>query len=378
MPKIQNILITGGAGFIGSHLADGLLEKGYNINVLDNLDNQVHGSSSQKPEYLHDKINFMQGSVLEKESLRKSLQDMDAIFHFAASVGVGQSMYQIEKYISTNTQGTANLLDLLVNEEHSIKKVIVASSMSIYGEGKYHCSNCGDIFPKNRAIKSLKEKHWDFKCSTCGEILKSTATDESKPLNPTSIYAQSKRHQEEMVILVGKTYNIPTVALRFFNVYGTRQALSNPYTGVCAIFSNRLKNKLPPIIYEDGLQSRDFIHVKDIVSANILALEKQAANGEIFNVGSGSPISILNLANTLIEVFQLHIKSQILNQFRKGDIRHCFADITKIQRKLGFQPKIRLETGIQDLIDWVNAHSSIKDNFQTVESELEKRGLKSR
>ncbi len=377
MRNIHNILITGGAGFIGSHLADSLIKQGYNVRVLDNLESQVHGPLQKIPDYLNKKVGFTQGSILEPEILRKSLQDMDAVFHFAANVGVGQSMYQIPKYISTNTQGTANLLDILVNEENSIQKVILASSMSIYGEGKYHCANCGDIFPVSRDIESLKARQWEICCSKCGKILKAVPTDENKPLNPTSIYAQSKRHQEEMILLIGKTYGIPMVALRLFNVYGTRQALSNPYTGVCAIFSSRLKNKLPPVIYEDGLQSRDFIHVKDVASASILALEKKAADGEVFNVGTGSALTILDVARILTRIFHLKIKPQILNQFRKGDIRHCFADITKIQEKLGFQPIFKLESGFKDVIEWVNAHPSVEDKFQIVESELEKRGLKS-
>jgi dTDP-L-rhamnose 4-epimerase len=372
MKNIKKILVTGGAGFIGSHLADALIEKGYNVRVLDNLEPQVHGSSQRKPDYLNENIEFIKGDVQDRKTIKDSIEGVDAIFHFAANVGVGQSMYQIAKYISVNTNGTANLLDSLVNEQHSVKKIIVASSMSIYGEGKYNCPNCGVMSPKQREIGDLQAKKWELKCSKCASILKPIPTDETKPLFCSSIYAQSKRHQEEMVLLVGETYGIPAVALRFFNVYGTRQALSNPYTGVCAIFSSRLKNKNPPIIYEDGLQSRDFIHVKDLVSANILALEKQAANYEVFNVGTGIAISILEIAKILIDIMKVKIEPQITQQFRKGDIRHCFADITKITNKLGFKPKINFQEGMKELIAWVNAQMKVEDKFQKVNSELNK------
>ena len=375
MGKIHNILVTGGAGFIGSHLCDALIEKGYNVRVLDNLEPQVHGTTQTKPKYLQDKIEFVRGDVQNRETIKANLEGMDAVYHFAACVGVGQSMYEIAKYISVNTGGTANLLDCLVNEPHSIKKLIIPSSMSIYGEGKYECPNCGVAFPRERELDALKVKQWELKCPICQSILKPLPTDESKPLFPSSIYAQSKRHQEEMALLTGQTYGIPTVSLRFFNVYGTRQALSNPYTGVCAIFLSRLQNKNPPIIYEDGLQSRDFIHVKDLVAANILALEKQAANFEIFNVGTGLAISILEIAKTLIKTLKIQIEPKIVSQFRKGDIRHCFADISKIKRALGFKPKVNFESGIKDVLEWVKTQGDIEDKFQNVESELGKRGL---
>ncbi|MFX1293616.1 MAG: SDR family NAD(P)-dependent oxidoreductase [Promethearchaeota archaeon] len=375
MKKIQNILVTGGAGFIGSHLIDTLINKGYNVKVVDNLEPQVHGASQQIPVYLNKKVDFILGDIRDLEVIQRSIEDVDAIYHFAASVGVGQSMYQIDKYVSINTQGTARLFDFLVNRENDVQKIIIASSMSIYGEGKYECQNCGIVFPPLRDIDSLKSKQWELKCLTCGSTLKRLPTDESKPLYPNSIYAQSKRHQEEMALLIGKNYGIPTVVLRFFNVYGTRQSLSNPYTGVCAIFSSRLKNNNPPIIYEDGLQTRDLIHISDIVAANILALEKQAANFEIFNVGSGTAITILDIAKILIQLMQIQVKPKIVNQFRKGDIRHCYANITKIRNKLGFKPKIKIQDGFKDLIDWVNAQISVEDKFQVAESELQKHGL---
>ncbi|MHA1649180.1 MAG: SDR family NAD(P)-dependent oxidoreductase [Candidatus Helarchaeota archaeon] len=375
MKRFHNILITGGAGFIGSHLADRLIEKGYSVKVLDNLEPQVHGSSQKPPSYLHKQVEFVRGDIRERDVLQRVLEGIDAIYHFAASVGVGQSMYQIEKYISVNTLGTARLFDIIINQETSIQKLIMASSMSIYGEGKYNCPNCGVIYPHLRDFQLLKAKQWEHICPSCGKILEPLPTDELKPLYPTSIYAQSKMHQEEMAMLLGQTYGLPVVALRFFNVYGTRQALSNPYTGVCAIFSSRLKNKTPPKIYEDGLQTRDFIHIKDLVTANILALEKQAANYEIFNVGTGVPTSILDIAKFMIQIMRVPVTPQILQQFRKGDIRHCYADITRIKTKLGFDPKIKVQDGLKDLINWVNTLPSVEDKFSVAEFELKKRGL---
>jgi len=375
MGKIHNVLVTGGAGFIGSHLCDALIEKGYNVRVLDNLDPQVHGTTQTTPKYLTEKVELVRGDIQDRETIKTTLEGIDAIYHFAASVGIGQSMYKIAQYVSVNTGGTANLLDCLVNEPHSVKKLIIPSSMSIYGEGKYECPNCGITFPRERDVTALNAKQWELTCPKCHSILKPLPTDESKPLFPSSIYAQSKRHQEEMALLIGKTYGIPTVSLRFFNVYGTRQALSNPYTGVCAIFFSRLKNNNPPVIYEDGLQSRDFIHIKDLVDANLLALEKQVANFEIFNVGTGVALSILDIAKTLIKALKIQIEPKILYQFRKGDIRHCFADITKIKRVLGFQPKFNFERGIKDVLEWVKTQENIEDKFQKVESELGKRGL---
>ncbi len=375
MKKIRNILITGGAGFIGSHLADKLIENNYNVRILDNLEPQVHGSAQKTPKYLPQKIEFLRGDIRKTDDIEHAVENIDAIYHFAANVGIGQSMYQINKYISTNTGGTAKLFDHLINSENTVKKVIIASSMSIYGEGKYRCENCGIVFPQHRDAESLKAKQWDPTCSTCGAILQPLPTDESTPLGPTSIYAQSKRHQEEIALLLGKTYGLPTVALRFFNTYGARQALSNPYTGVCAIFSSRIKNNNPPVIYEDGLQSRDFIHISDLITANIIALEKNSANYEIFNVGSGSRSTILEIAQLLIQLMQSRLNAKITNTYRKGDIRHSFADITKIQRKLGFQPKIKLQDGLTELVQWIKTQADIVDDFHKAESELITRGL---
>jgi len=373
---VRNILVTGGAGFIGSHLVDFLLEKGHNITVYDNLEEQVHGKIDKPPDYLNRNIKFIKGNVLDYDLLYSAIKNVEVIFHLAASVGIGQSMYQISKYIKSNTLGTANLLDILVNKEHSVKKLIVASSMSIYGEGKYKCESCGDIYPKFREKNDLEKGIWEFKCKSCDKELKNVPTDEEKPLDSTSIYAMSKKHQEKMSLLIGDTYGIDTIALRLFNVYGSRQALSNPYTGVCAIFCSNLLCGNPPIIFEDGLQTRDFVNVKDICQALTLAMEKPQAKGEIFNVGTGIPITIKKIADTLIAKMNLEIKPIITNKYRAGDIRHCYADISKIKQKLGYEPKISFEDGIEELIQWVKLQTGkVEDKSGKALEELKNKGL---
>ncbi|MFH1125634.1 MAG: SDR family NAD(P)-dependent oxidoreductase [Candidatus Altiarchaeota archaeon] len=272
----KKILVTGGAGFIGSHIVDKLVEEGHEVRILDNLEPQVH--QGRKPDYLNKKAEFMLGDVRNKEDLEKALEDVEVVFHDASAVGVGQSMYKIRHYADVNTMGTANMLELLVTKENSVKKVIVASSMSIYGEGTYDCARHGTIYPKLRTQEQLKKHDWELKCPECGEKIRPMPTPEEKPLQPTSIYAITKRDQEEMCLAVGNAYGIPTVALRYFNVYGPRQALSNPYTGVAAIFSSRIKNNNPPLIFEDGMQARDFVYVTDVAEANMLVIGKKSAD----------------------------------------------------------------------------------------------------
>ncbi|RLI76571.1 nucleoside-diphosphate sugar epimerase [Archaeoglobales archaeon] len=364
------ILVTGGAGFIGSHLVDKLVEGGHDVVVLDNLEPQVH---SKKPDYLNPKAEYIFEDVRNEELLSNLLSDVEIIFHQAAAVGVGQSMYEIRRYVDANTYATAKLLDLIVNTENSVRELIVASSMSIYGEGAYECDNCGEVHPKLREEEQLKRREWELRCPNCGEIVKPTPTSEEKPLHPTSIYAITKRDQEEMCLTIGRAYGIPTVALRYFNVYGPRQSLNNPYTGVCAIFSARIKNGKPPLIFEDGLQTRDFVSVHDVVRANILAMESSNANYEAFNVGTGKVISILKVAKTLIELYGSRIKPEITNKYRAGDIRHCFADISKI-KKLGYEPKVSFEEGMKELVKW-GEKVEAKDRFDEAYKELLSRRL---
>ena len=309
----------------------------------------------------------------EKDILTNALKDAEIVFHEAAMVGVGQSMYQVEKYVDVNTLGTAKLLDILVNEEHDVRKLIVASSMSIYGEGSYRCDDCGIVYPSLRSEDRLKRKQWEMICPNCLKDVKPIPTGENKPLQPTSIYAISKKDQEEMCLSIGRSYGIPTVALRYFNVYGSRQSLNNPYTGVCAIFSSRIKNNRSPIIFEDGLQTRDFISVKDIVQANLLAMERSNANYEAFNVGTEIPISILGIAKTLSGMYGLDLSPEVVSKYRSGDVRHCYADISKI-RKIGFKPSISFEVGMRELVEWGTTQSS-EDNSAAAYEELKTRGL---
>jgi dTDP-L-rhamnose 4-epimerase len=370
----KKILVTGGAGFIGSHIVDELAAQGHEVRVYDSLEPQVH--NGEKPEYLNGRAEYVFADVRDKDSLKSALEDVEIIYHEAAAVGVGQSMYQIHKYVDVNTLGTARLLDLLVNEEHDIQKLVVASSMSIYGEGKYECDGCGVVYPKVRTDEQLRTREWELKCPECGRTVKPLPTDEEKPLHSTSIYAITKKDQEEMCLNIGKAYGIPTVALRYFNVYGPRQALSNPYTGVCAIFSCRIRNNNPPLIFEDGIQSRDFVSVYDIVAANLLAMRKSRMNYEAFNVGTGKPVTIREIARVLTSLYGKKIEPVITNKYREGDIRHCFADIGKIHR-VGYAPEVEFEEGMRELVEWVNAQPecSVEDRFEKAHRELEIRRL---
>ena len=366
-------LVIGGAGFIGSHLVDGLLEEGHSVRVFDNLDPQVHGPGQKIPDYLNPKTEFVLGDVLDRKALHQALKDVDVLYYKAAAVGVGQSMYEISRYVETNALGAANVLDLIVNEKLPIKKIIVASSMSVYGEGTYRDAKEKIIFPKLRGEQQLAAHEWDYRGEE-GEVLEAVATNEEKPLFPTSVYAITKRDHEELFHSVGAAYDIPVVALRYFNVYGTRQALSNPYTGVAAIFSSRILCKQPPLVFEDGKQQRDFVHVSDIVQANLLALQSDQANGEAINIGSGNLITVLDIADKLTEYLGGEHAPEIVNKFRAGDIRHCFADVSKAKKLLGYTPRIRFDEGIKDLADWVKTQVA-QDKVVESTQELSSRNL---
>ncbi len=371
----EKILVTGGAGFIGSFLVDALVDRGYDVRIYDALVPQVHGPAQALPAYVVPDAEFIRGDVCDREALAKALQGVDVVFHLAAAVGVGQSMYRIQYYTEANTLGGAVLLDLLANTKHRVRKILVASSMSIYGEGKYDCADCGVVFPRLRTEDQLKNRDWEMKCPQCGQDARPVPTDEDKPLYPTSIYAITKRDHEEMFLSTGFAYGIPAVALRFFNTYGPRQALSNPYTGVMAIFSGRLLNHQPPVIYEDGVQSRDFIHVRDIVQGLLLAMDKPEADYEVFNLGTGVPTSIAEVAEMLSQALTGgEVRSEVRNQFRAGDIRHCYADLTKARRLLGFEPQIPLQGGMADLLAWVKEQTAV-DRFEQVEKELSAKAL---
>ncbi len=361
----KQILVTGGAGFVGSHVVDSLLRRGHSVTVYDNLTPQVH--SDGLPEYLSSDVRLIRGDMRDMAKLRNAVRGADVVFHLAAAVGVGQSMYEIANYMGANTQGTANLLQAILDNKCKVEKLVVASSMSIYGEGKYRCQNCADVAPPPRSVEQLRNKMWEACCPFCGALLTPVATDESKPLQCTSIYALSKKDQEEMCLLFGRTYQVPVVALRYFNIYGTRQALSNPYTGVAAIFASRLLNGNPPLVFEDGDQQRDFVSVHDVVQANMLAMERSEADGMALNIGSGQPISIRQIASVLAAALAVEVPAEVTGKYRAGDIRHCFADISLASRVLGYAPKIDFRDGIVELVAWLRSQTARDRAAQAVE-----------
>ncbi|MGI9104007.1 MAG: NAD-dependent epimerase/dehydratase family protein [Terriglobales bacterium] len=368
----KKVLITGGAGFIGSHMVDALLYRGDSVRVFDNLSPQVHPGGL--PDYLDRGVEFICGDMRDLEGLRQAVRNVDVIFHLAAAVGVGQSMYEISNYISANTLGTANLLQVLLDTRIKLEKLVVASSMSIYGEGLYRCAQCGDVAPPVRSQQQLLRKEWETLCSDCGRKLTPLPTGESKPLQCSSIYSLSKKDQEEMVLLFGRTYGLPVVAMRYFNIYGPRQALSNPYTGVAAIFASRLLNRRAPMIFEDGRQMRDFVSVHDIVQANLLAMECEQANGMALNVGSGEPVTIEQVAAVLASALGSSIPSEITGKYRAGDIRHCFADISAAERVLGYRPRVCFADGIRELVQWLREQSA-EDRVAEATQQLAVHGL---
>ena len=366
------VLITGGAGFIGSHLADELLHAGYRVRVLDNLSPQVHGADRRRPDYLHNEVELQVGDVRNMDDVLAALKGVSRVFHFAAAVGVGQSMYEISHYTETNNLGTAVLLQALL--EHPLEKLVVASSMSIYGEGMYRKASGEAVPGEDRSIDQLRQGDWELHDSD-GGILEPIPTPERKAPSLASIYALSKFDQERMTLMIGRAYGIPTVALRFFNVFGTRQALSNPYTGVLAIFASRYLNDNRPMIFEDGNQKRDFVSVLDVVRACRLAMETNRADGKAINIGSGRSYRVTDVATTMAKALgKEHLTPQIAGKYRVGDIRHCFADISLANELLGFKPQVDLESGIVEITEWL-AEQSASDMVERASQELATRGL---
>jgi dTDP-L-rhamnose 4-epimerase len=368
------VLVTGGAGFIGSHLVQALLARGAAVRVLDSLEPQVHGPGATRARYLPPGVELVRASVCDAAAVDRALEGAASVVHLAAQVGVGQSMYAIVPYVNDNVRGTAVLLDRLVNGGHAVRRLIVASSMSIYGEGRYRCPACGPVAPRPRPLAQLEARDWELHCPSCGTTTTPAPCDEDKPIVPTSVYAVTKRDQEELCLCVGRAYGIGTVALRLFNVYGPRQALGNPYTGVGAIFSSRLLNAERPLVFEDGRQSRDFIHVSDIVEAFCLALERQDVADAALNVGTGRSTSIAALAEAIARALGVAITPEIVARFREGDIRHCVADVSRIHRVLGFTARMALERGVEDLVAWARQQQA-DDRVAQARAELERKGL---
>ena len=369
----MKILVTGGAGFIGSFLVDSLVRQGHTVRILDNLEPQVH-RTGKPPSYLNPDAEFLHGDMRDYETVKIAVTDMEIIFHEASMVGVGQSQYEISKYIASNTLGTANLLDVLVNTKNKVQKLVVAASMSSYGEGRYKCNDCGPVRPSLRSLEQLQTGQWECLCPHCQQELTPLPTDEEARQNNNSVYGLSKMDQEQLCLIIGKTYSIPTVALRYFNVYGPRQSLSNPYTGVAAIFMSRIKNGHRPVIFEDGLQSRDFVSVHDIVSANLEVMNNPRADYNVYNIGSGNPLTIKSIAEKLADLYKSPVVPDITYRYRKGDIRHCFSDIAKIKKDLGWQPCISFEEGMNELIEWAQEAEAI-DEMDKAFTEMKQKGL---
>ncbi len=367
------VLITGGAGFIGSHLTDHLLKEGYPVRILDCLEPQVH-PGGKRPDYLSPEAELIVGSIEDKATLSSALDGCSRVIHLASLVGVGQSMYEIERYTKTNVLGTASLLQTLVDRKERPARLIVASSMSLYGEGQYRCGSCRENrAPNLRPTEQLEKRDWEPRCFKCDEPLKAIGTREDKLPCPTSIYSINKRDQEEMCLTIGRSYKIPTVALRFFNAFGSRQALTNPYTGVAAIFAGRILNKRPPVLFEDGLQSRDFLHVSELARGIRLAMESEVED-QVANLGSGSPTTVKEVASAISKKVGFDSAPLIENKFREGDTRHCFADASKARELFGFEPGMSFAQGLEELLAWMETQSP-EDRGDAAIDELNARGL---
>jgi dTDP-L-rhamnose 4-epimerase len=373
----MKILVTGGAGFIGSHLVALLVERGHDLTVLDNLDPQVHGRVSQ-PRHLmaylsRRALRFVRGDITDRKALSAASQGADAIVHLAAAVGVGQSMYEPHYYVHTNATGTGLLLDLVAHRPNGIRKLVVASSMSIYGEGAFSCPSCGSTTPGERTHERLEAGRWEVPCASCGADMEPRPTPETKAADIASVYAATKKHQEDLFVSFGRAWRIPTFALRFFNVYGPRQSLRNPYTGVAAIFLSRLLNGHRPLVFEDGNQSRDFIDVRDVAEAVVLATEHDGEGAHVLNVGTGRKTTVNHVANALAKGLGLDLPSQFLNRFRAGDVRHCFADPTRAREVLGFTARHSLEDGLPALVEWCKGEAAEDTVEQSLKELVDRR-----
>ena len=376
---MKKILITGGAGFIGSNVALKLIDKGYEVTILDNLSPQIHGDSPEttSPLFLSikDKVRFVKGTVTSRQDWLKVLEGQDAVIHLAAETGTGQSMYEIEKYVNTNIGGTALLLDILTNTKHHVKRVLVAESRAIYGEGKYYCDSCGMVFPNDRKDEDMSMGDYECHCPKCGKPVRLVATTEDSAIHPSSVYGITKQVQGQLVHLVCPTIGVESVSFRYQNVYGPGQSLTNPYTGILSIFSTRIKNLNPINIFEDGMESRDFVYIDDVVDATIKGLEVPEANGHVFNVGTGASTDVVTVAKTLCEKYGVEVPITVSGNYRLGDIRHNYADITLAKDVLGFEPKWNFSDGIAQFANWVNQQEIKEDKYEASIEEMKQKGL---
>lgn len=378
MNSPKKILITGGAGFIGTSLALQLIEKGHQITVLDNLSPQIHGDAESSVLYnsIKDKVHFILGDVQNKSDWEKALQGQQIVVHFAAETGTGQSMYQIERYSNVNVTATSIFLDLLTNTSHSVEKVIVASSRAIYGEGKYFSPELNTaVYPLGRTEADMSKGDFEVKCPHTGVNAELRHTDEWSRIQPNSIYGLTKYYQEQSIMITCQALGIPAVAFRYQNVYGPGQSLNNPYTGILSIFSTRILGGKDINIFEDGTESRDFVFIDDVVSATILGIEKEEANYQSFNVGTGIATSVLEVAQELMNNYGVEVPVKVTGQFRKGDIRHNVADMSKSEQLLGFTAKVSFKEGIQKFTDWVKQQTIMSDQYEASLEEMRAKGL---
>ena len=375
----MNVLITGGAGFIGSNIALKLIAKGYGVTVLDSLSEQIHGANPEltSPLYrkIKDKVVFIKGNVNNRTDWEQALVEIDYVIHLAAETGTGQSMYEIKKYVDTNIGGTALLLDILTNTKHRVKRIVVAESRAIYGEGKYHCSQCGVVYPLERKDEDMAKGDFECKCPKCGGEIRFVATAEDSTIHPLSIYGISKQVQGQLVHLVCKSIGVESVSFRYQNVYGPGQSLTNPYTGILSIFSTRIKNGNGLNIFEDGKETRDFVYIEDVVDATILGMEVPDLNGHVFNIGTGVAMDVLTVAKTLCEKYGVKVPRTVSGNYRLGDIRHNYADITAARQILGFEPKWNFSDGIEQFANWVNQQEVREDNYDASIEEMKKKRL---
>lgn len=373
---MNHILIAGGAGFIGTHLTRQALQGGHRVHILDNLSPQVHGDARFSPP---PGVQFIRGDVTRREDWEKALHGIDTVVHLAAETGTGQSMYEIDRYYRVNVQGTALLFDALANGPHSVDNVVLASSRSVYGEGAYLCRSCEPsghrCFPASRSPQQLAEHDWSPRCPECDSPVDAVPTRETDPLSPASIYAATKLAQEELIRVACKSMGIAHAILRFQNVFGEGQSLKNPYTGILSIFSTRIRLGLPLPIFEDGEESRDFVHVEDIATAVMACVQNPQANGVTLNVGSGKPTSVRGVAQLLCSVMGSDIVPHVTGEYRVGDIRHNFADVAEIERVTGFRPRIGLEAGLRRFCEWVGTQAVPEDMLDKANAELKARRM---
>lgn len=377
---MKYVLITGGAGFIGSNLALKLIERGYSVTILDNLSPQIHGDNPEQTSPLYNsvknKVRFIKGNVTSREDWLEALKGQECVVHLAAETGTGQSMYEIQRYVDVNIGGTALLLDILTNTDHTIKKVIVAESRAIYGEGRYYSDDLKQyVYPKERLEEDMNSRDFEVKYPGCKLPLKLVATAEDSLIHPTSVYGITKQVQGQLVHLVCASIGIASVSFRYQNVYGPGQSLSNPYTGILSIFSTQIKNGNSINIFEDGKESRDFVYIDDVVDATVLGIEKEEANGQVFNVGTGMAIDVVTVTDELMNNYDLKVPVNISGNYRLGDIRHNYADITKLENLLGFKPKVSFSEGIKKFTAWVNMQQIQVDKYSESIKEMKERGL---